>query len=533
MLRRNARIAKKEAFERVELTEELENDAKTQTVSKGRGKKTTVVVDVELGSVDKSNEEKTDQHSNLKQEDTEEMSNIISSGSGKSRGRKKTRGYCQEISSEHNILTEKPDQVSDVKQEDSPEGTSQALSNGSGKNRRGRRIAEAQSSSEHKGFAVKTDEVSSAKVEETEEKSEAKIMNTRTTRLRKTAEVSQAESDELTEAAVTQKSGKRKRTVDTSAQKRKKIKEEAKVEEDKSQQEMMIHSSSEYGQQSGSACLKFVGAHTSIAGGLSNAIKETLAMGGRAFGMFLKSQRTWNSKPLEDAAAEIFKTALKESGILPKMVVPHGSYLLNCGSSDDTVWQKSRDALVDELQRCDKLGLPIYNFHPGSSKGEISTEDCIKKISETINYAHSQTSHAITVVENMSGQGNTIGGKFSELRQIIDGVKDKSRIGVCLDTCHAFAAGYNIKSEDGYEQMKKEFVDVIGHNYLKAVHLNDSKGELGCHQDRHENIGKGKLGLATFKRIMNDPFFDNIPMILETPEGDYGKEISKLYGLCD
>lgn len=267
MPRRNARIAKKEAFEKVQLTEELENDAKTQTLSKGRGKKTTLVVGVELGSVDKNNKEKTNQHSNLKQEDTEEMSDIISSGSGKSRGRKKTRGYCQEISSEHNILTEKPDQISDVKQEDSAEGTSQALSNGSGKNRRGRRIAriaEAQSSSEHKGLAVKTDEMLSVKVE-TEEKSEAKIMNTRTTRLRKTAEVSQAGSDKLSEAGVTQKLGKRKRT-DTSPQKRKKIKEEAKIEEDKIQQEKMVHSSSEYGQQSGSACQKFVGAHTSIAG---------------------------------------------------------------------------------------------------------------------------------------------------------------------------------------------------------------------------------------------------------------------------
>lgn len=262
MPKRNARVAK------VQMTEEFENDTKLQTVSKGRGKKTTLVVDVVLGTVNKSNKDKTDQHSNLKQEDAEEMPDVISSGSGKGRGRKKTRGYCQEIISECNILTEKPDQMSDVKQEDSAEGTSRALSNGSGKNRRGRRIArsaDAPSSSEHTDLALKTGQMLTVKVEETEVKGEAKIMNARTTRLRKTTLVSQAESEKFSATEVTQKLGKRKRT-DTSATKRKKIKEEAMVEEDNSQKEKIVHTISEHGQQPGSACQKFVGAHTSIAG---------------------------------------------------------------------------------------------------------------------------------------------------------------------------------------------------------------------------------------------------------------------------
>lgn len=268
MRRRNARVAKEEAVEKLQVTEGHENDAKTQIISKGRSKETSLVAGAELGSVVKNNIDKTGQYSSFKHEDTEEMSKMICSVPGKSRGSKTTRAHCQESRSEPNILTEKPDLISDVKQENNAEETSKALSNGSGKNRSRRRVAgsaDAQSSSKHKGLTVTTAQMLSVKVEETEEKSEAKIMNSRTTRLRKTVEVSQTQSDKFSGTDATQKLGKRKRT-DTSANKRKKMKEEVKVEEDKSVEEKMVHNISEHGQQSGSACRKFVGAHTSIAG---------------------------------------------------------------------------------------------------------------------------------------------------------------------------------------------------------------------------------------------------------------------------
>lgn len=279
---------------------------------------------------------------------------------------------------------------------------------------------------------------------------------------------------------------------------------------------------------------KLVGAHVSIAGGLHNAVAEALAIGAKAFGLFLRSQRQWNSKPLEDKAADLFKEACAKANFSPHSILPHGIYLMNCGSPDEETLSKSRSTLVDELQRCEKLGLCLYNFHPGSTCGKITVEESIDRIAESINLAHKETKYVVTVLENMSCQGNTIGGKFEELRDIIDRVQDQSRVGVCLDTCHAFAAGYDIASEKGFSQMMEEFDTVIGLKYLRGVHLNDSKGEIGCHLDRHENIGKGKIGVEAFQRLMRDPRFNGVPMILETPctsEDTYKKEIKKLYAM--
>lgn len=278
---------------------------------------------------------------------------------------------------------------------------------------------------------------------------------------------------------------------------------------------------------------KYVGAHMSINGGLELAVSRAVEVGALSFGMFLRSQRQWAAKPLTQEAANLFRDACREHDFAPHQIVPHGSYLLNCGAPDPAILEKSRATLVDELKRCEMLGLVYYNFHPGSTCGLITREECMDRIAESINLAHKETKYVISVIENMCKQGNTIGGDFRELRGIINRVKDKSRIGVCLDTCHAFAAGYDLATEEGFEKMMKDFEAIIGLSYLKAVHLNDSKGKVGCHLDRHENIGQGSIGLDGFRRIMNDPRLDHLPMILETPlEDDYSAEIALLNGLC-
>ncbi|XP_067948206.1 probable endonuclease 4 [Watersipora subatra] len=278
----------------------------------------------------------------------------------------------------------------------------------------------------------------------------------------------------------------------------------------------------------------FVGAHISAAGGVHNAVTNAVSIGCKAFALFLKSQRQWQAKPLDPEVITKFKAAVKEHGFHPDHILPHGSYLINCGSPSAETLAKSRNGLVDELKRAELLGLTRYNFHPGSTCGKQSREKSIADIAESINFAHGKTKHIVSVIENMSCQGNTIGGKFEELAAIIDGVEDKSRIGVCLDTCHAFAAGYDLRTQEGYTDMMDQFDQVIGLDYLLAMHINDSKGECGCHLDRHELIGKGKIGKEAFKRIMNDKRLENIPLILETPdETAWQREIKLLYSLMD
>ncbi|XP_041363058.1 probable endonuclease 4 [Gigantopelta aegis] len=280
-------------------------------------------------------------------------------------------------------------------------------------------------------------------------------------------------------------------------------------------------------------CPMFVGAHVSAQGGVHKSVMEAVQIGASSFGLFLRNQRQWNSKPLQEDVAVKFRAACMEHGFPPSMILPHASYLMNLGSPDPDKLQKSRDLLVDELCRCETLGLMLYNFHPGSTCGAISVEKCLHTIAESINIGHSQTKYVITVLENMSCQGNTIGGTFEELSGIIEQVKDKSRVGVCLDTCHAFAAGFDLATEEGFKNFVKSFDDIVGSQYLKAMHINDSVGIRGSHRDLHENIGKGKIGLKGFSYVMNESMFKNIPMILETPGGvGYENEIQLLHSLC-
>ncbi|KAG9338824.1 hypothetical protein JZ751_025261 [Albula glossodonta] len=259
---------------------------------------------------------------------------------------------------------------------------------------------------------------------------------------------------------------------------------------------------------------KYIGAHVSISGGIWKAVDDCVAMGGRSFALFLGSQRSWQRPPLNSAAAEKFQKACSENGFDPVHILPHGSYLMNCGSPKQDVFEKSQALLVDELCRCTALGLCHFNLHPGASLGSITTEQ---------------------LLENMCGQGSTVGGQFSELRGIIDRVRDQSRVGVCLDTCHAFAAGYDLSAAGGVKSVLDEFDQVVGLSYLRAVHLNDSKGKLGCHLDRHEDVGRGQIGLQAFRDIVNEPRLDNIPLILETPGRpgfEYPEQIELLYSLC-
>ncbi len=279
---------------------------------------------------------------------------------------------------------------------------------------------------------------------------------------------------------------------------------------------------------------KFVGAHVSTAGGVFNAPLNAKKIGARAFALFTKNQRQWKAKPLTEEAVKKFKENLKSVGIKPEHVLPHDSYLINLGSPDKEKREKSLNAFIDEVERCRQLGLRLLNFHPGSSLGKVSEKECLKIVADSINEAISKTEEVILVIENTAGQGSWIGYRFEHLAEIIDMVEDKSRIGVCLDTCHMFAAGYDIRTKEAYEKTMKEFDEVVGFKYLKGMHLNDAKSELGSRVDRHHSIGKGNIGLDAFKFIMNDPRTDNIPLILETIDPSIWKEeIELLYSLIE
>ncbi|XP_059892064.1 probable endonuclease 4 [Gadus macrocephalus] len=281
---------------------------------------------------------------------------------------------------------------------------------------------------------------------------------------------------------------------------------------------------------------KYIGAHVGIQGGIWKSVESCTEMGGHSFALFLGSQRSWKRPALDLSAAGKFKELCAQQGFDPAHILPHGSYLMNCGSPKDDVYEKSQAMLVDELGRCRALGLSLYNFHPGSSLGTITTDQCIQRIAGAVDHAHRQVPAVVTVLENMCGQGHTVGGQFSELRSIIERVQDQSRVGVCLDTCHAFAAGYDLAAVGGVSAMLDQFDTEVGLHYLRAVHLNDSKGKLGCHLDRHEDIGKGQIGISAFRDIVNEPRLDNIPLILETPGRpgfEFAEQIKLLYSLIE
>lgn len=280
-----------------------------------------------------------------------------------------------------------------------------------------------------------------------------------------------------------------------------------------------------------------VGAHVSAAGGVENSVLNAAMVGANAFALFVKSQRKWDSPPFSVENIDTFKRRMRELGYLPKYVLPHGSYLVNLGNPDEEKRRKSFDCFLNDLQRCEQLGLELYNFHPGSTVGQATKEESIALIAECINDAHKATKYITTVIENMAGSGNVIGSQFSELKEIINHVEDKTRVGVCLDTCHAFAAGYDISTKDGWDATLSTFDTEVGLSYLKALHLNDSKTALGSKKDRHENIGLGHLGITTFRHIVSDPRTRDIPLILETPTFEakdiWTKEISVLNRLSN
>ncbi|MBN2650749.1 MAG: deoxyribonuclease IV [Spirochaetales bacterium] len=262
--------------------------------------------------------------------------------------------------------------------------------------------------------------------------------------------------------------------------------------------------------------MKFIGAHVSIAGGLENGPANGKAIGADAIGIFTKNQRQWRSQELADEQIARFRESLRVNGILPENVLVHDSYLINLANPDGEKRQKSLEAFVDEAERVEKLGLTLLNFHPGATLGGCDVASGLSMVSDGINEALAQTSGVVAVIELIAGQGSGLGRSFDEVAQIIDRVSDKSRVGVCIDTCHIFAAGYDISTEEGYNAVMDEFDKVIGFKYLRGMHLNDSKGKAGSNLDRHDSLGHGQIGLEAFRMIMKDPRTDNIPLILET-----------------
>lgn len=255
-----------------------------------------------------------------------------------------------------------------------------------------------------------------------------------------------------------------------------------------------------------------------------------MAVGASAFALFTKNQRQWFSSALTQKDIEEFKAAVAESGIESKYILPHDSYLINLGSPDAEGLEKSRNSFLEEMQRCQQLGLTMLNFHPGSHLKQITPEECLDRIAESINIALDKTEGVTAVIENTAGQGSNMGFAFWQLRYIIDRVTDKSRVGICIDTCHTYSAGYDLK--DDYAGVWKEFDEIIGREYLRAIHLNDTKKEKGSRVDRHDSIGKGLLGMDFFIQIMQDPTLNDIPFILETPDETlWSQEITLLQSL--
>ncbi len=279
---------------------------------------------------------------------------------------------------------------------------------------------------------------------------------------------------------------------------------------------------------------KYVGAHVSAAGGVDAAPENAHAIDAKAFALFVKNQKTWFANDLRPEEIASFKARCEAYGYTPERVLPHDSYLINLGNPDDEKQTMSFNSWVKELQRCEQLGLVYLNFHPGAHLKLISEDECIARIADCINRAHDKTRAMVPVIENTAGQGSAIGWRFEHLAKIIERVEDKTRIGVCLDTCHTFAAGYDLRTREAYEATMSEFEKVVGFKYLKGVHLNDSKPKFASRVDRHECIGKGEIGLEAFRCLMNDPRFDDVPMVLETPEPEnWAEEIKLLYGLVE
>lgn len=278
--------------------------------------------------------------------------------------------------------------------------------------------------------------------------------------------------------------------------------------------------------------MKHIGPHVSASGGVANAPKNAMAVGASAFALFTKNQRQWFSPALSQSDIDAFKAAVAESGIEAKYILPHDSYLINLGSPDAEGLEKSRNSFLEEMLRCQQLGLTMLNFHPGSHLKKITPEECLDRIAESINMTLDKTQGVTAVIENTAGQGSNMGFAFWQLKYIIDKVEDKSRVGICIDTCHSYSAGYDLR--DNYAGVWKEFDEIVGREYLRAIHLNDTKKELSSKVDRHDSVGKGYLGMDFFRQIMKDPSLNDIPFILETPDETlWAEEIALLQSLAD
>ncbi|RLD25630.1 MAG: deoxyribonuclease IV [Bacteroidetes bacterium] len=273
---------------------------------------------------------------------------------------------------------------------------------------------------------------------------------------------------------------------------------------------------------------KLIGAHVSASGGVENAPLNAKEIGATAFALFTKNQRQWVAKPLSDENISKFRQNCEEFGFEPSHILPHDSYLINLGNPDESAIEKSRAAFLDEMQRCAQLGLDRLNFHPGGHLNKTGEEESMKLMADSINQVLEQTKGVIAVIENTAGQGSHLGHTFEQIAHIINLVNDKTRVGVCIDTCHAYTAGYDLKTKEGYDETFNQFEKIIGFEYLKGMHLNDSKKDLGTRVDRHDNLGKGFLGLDPFKWIMADSRFDGIPLVLETPDSNLWEEEIKL-----
>ena len=275
--------------------------------------------------------------------------------------------------------------------------------------------------------------------------------------------------------------------------------------------------------------MKYFGAHVSASGGVENAVKNAKDIGATAFALFTKNQRQWIAPALTAEQIATFKAAMAEAGFSAAQILPHDSYLINLGHPDEDGLQKSRESFFEEMQRCELLGLDRLNFHPGSHLKRISEEGSLDRIAESINMALERTKGVTAVLENTAGQGSNLGYKFEHLAYIIDRVEDKSRVGVCLDTCHSFAAGYDLRTKEACDATFAEFDRIIGFKYLRGMHLNDAMRPLGSHIDRHSPMGEGEIGIECFKYIASDPRFDDIPLILETPDEErWAQEIAQL-----
>lgn len=280
--------------------------------------------------------------------------------------------------------------------------------------------------------------------------------------------------------------------------------------------------------------MKYIGAHVSASGGVENAPRNAAAIGATAFALFTKNQRQWAAPPLSEQQIEVFRAECQRNGYTAAQILPHDSYLINLGHPEDEPLEKSRASFLHEMQRCEQLGLDRLNFHPGSHLKKISEEESLRRVAESINIALDKTSGVTAVIENTAGQGSNLGYAFWHLAYIIDRVEDKSRVGVCLDTCHSFAAGYDLSTEQGCDEVFAEFEREVGFEYLRGMHLNDAMKPLGSRVDRHSPLGEGYLGITPFRYIMQDSRFDNIPLILETPDEErWAEEIALLKSFAE